>query len=133
MPLLRFDVIEGRDEKSLQLLLDTAHQAMVEAFGVPERDRYQIVHQHPANELIIQDTGLGFQRTKDLVIISMTSKARTESQKEKLYALLAERLEEKCGSHQYRSIQQYEKPGSPFRFGLNANWKLTLAENIKFC
>ncbi len=43
MPLLRFDVIEGRDEKSLQLLLDTAHQAMVEAFGVPERDRYQIV------------------------------------------------------------------------------------------
>lgn len=97
MPLLRFDVIEGRDEKSLQLLLDTAHQAMVEAFGVPERDRYQIVHQHPANELIIQDTGLGFQRTKDLVIISMTSKARTESQKEKLYTLLAERLEEKCG------------------------------------
>lgn len=97
MPLLRFDVIEGRDEKSLQLLLDTAHQAMVEAFGVPERDRYQIVHQHPANELIIQDTGLGFQRTKDLVINSMTSKARTESQKEKLYALLAERLEEKCG------------------------------------
>ncbi len=93
MPLLRFDVIEGRDEKSLQLLLDTAHQAMVEAFGVPERDRYQIVHQHPANELIIQDAGLGFQRTKDMVIISMTSKARTESQKEKLYALLAERLE----------------------------------------
>lgn len=37
MPLLRFDVIEGRDEKSLQLLLDTAHQAMVEAFGVPKR------------------------------------------------------------------------------------------------
>ncbi|ADV92858.1 hypothetical protein BSn5_01120 [Bacillus subtilis BSn5] len=39
----------------------------------------------------------------------------------------------KCGSHQSRSIQQYEKPGSPFRSGLNANWKLTLAENIKFC
>lgn len=51
MPLLRFDVIKGRDEKSLQLLLDTAHQAMVEAFGVPERDRYQIVHQHPATSL----------------------------------------------------------------------------------
>lgn len=97
MPLLRFDVIEGRDEKSLLLLLDTAHQAMVEAFGVPDRDRYQIVHQHPANELMIQDTGLGLQRSKDLVIISMTSKARTKSQKEKLYALLAERLEEKCG------------------------------------
>ncbi|MCI3988272.1 4-oxalocrotonate tautomerase family protein, partial [Bacillus vallismortis] len=67
MPLLRFDLLEGRDEKSLQLLLDTAHQSMVEAFGVPERDRYQIVHQHPEYELMIQDTGLGFQRSKDLV------------------------------------------------------------------
>ncbi|WP_460267483.1 tautomerase family protein, partial [Clostridium tertium] len=35
---------------------------------------------------MIQDTGLGLQRSKDLVIISMTSKARTKSQKEKLYA-----------------------------------------------
>lgn len=40
MPLLRFDLIEGRDEKSLKRLLDTAHNAMVEAFDVPERDRY---------------------------------------------------------------------------------------------
>lgn len=44
MPLLRFDVIEGRDEKSLQLLLDTAHQAMVEAFCVPERDQIGRAH-----------------------------------------------------------------------------------------
>ncbi len=47
MPLLRFDLIEGRDQKALQSLLDTAHQAMAEAFGVPESDRYQIVHQPP--------------------------------------------------------------------------------------
>ncbi|MBY0182460.1 tautomerase family protein [Bacillus subtilis] len=119
MPLLRFDVIEGRDEKSLRLLLDIAHQAMVEAFGVPERDRYQIVHQHPANELIIQDTGLGFQRTKDMVIISMTSKARTESQKEKLYALLAERLEEKCGiSPEDLMVSITENGDADWSFGL---------------
>ncbi|GAA3333665.1 hypothetical protein GCM10020331_098600 [Ectobacillus funiculus] len=60
MPLIRFDLIEGRDEESLRNLLDASHQAMVKAFDVPERDRYQIVHQHPAHELIIEDTGLGF-------------------------------------------------------------------------
>lgn len=118
MPLLRFDVIEGRDEKSLQLLLDTAHQAMVEAFGVPERDRYQIVHQHPANELIIQDAGLGFQRTKDMVIISMTSKARTESQKEKLYALLAERLEKMRNFPDDLMVSITENGDADWSFGL---------------
>ncbi|MGE1114941.1 tautomerase family protein [Priestia megaterium] len=97
MPLLRFDVIEGRDEKELKTLLDAAHGAMLEAFGVPERDRYQIVHQHPAHEMIIEDTGLGFERSKDLVIISVTSKQRTEEQKQALYRLIVKELGESCG------------------------------------
>jgi len=97
MPLLRFDVIEGRDEKELKALLDATHRAILEAFGVPERDRYQIVHQHPAHEMIIEDTGLGFERSKDLVIISVTSKQRTEEQKQALYKLIVKELGESCG------------------------------------
>ncbi|MGI1805795.1 tautomerase family protein [Exiguobacterium sp. TDN 0502] len=97
MPLLRFDVIEGRSEEELKTLLDTAHDAMVEAFEVPERDRYQIVHTHKANEMVIQDTGLGFERSKNIVLISVTSKTRTEEKKQRLYHLLAERLEANCG------------------------------------
>ena len=97
MPLLRFDVIEGRSEEELKTLLDTTHDAMVEAFEVPERDRYQIVHTHKANEMVIQDTGLGFERSKNIVLISVTSKTRTEEKKQRLYHLLAERLEANCG------------------------------------
>jgi hypothetical protein len=59
MPLLKFDLVEGRDQQAIKKLLDAAHRAVVKALGVPARDRYQIVHQHPAHELIIQDTGLG--------------------------------------------------------------------------
>ncbi|WP_410502504.1 tautomerase family protein [Exiguobacterium acetylicum] len=97
MPLLRFDVIEGRSEEELKTLLDTAHDAMVEAFDVPERDRYQIVHTHKAHEMVIQDTGLGFERSKDIVLISVTSKTRTEEKKQRLYQLLSERLQANCG------------------------------------
>jgi hypothetical protein len=39
MPLLRFDLIEGRDEKTVTKLLDAAHDAVVKALGVPVRDR----------------------------------------------------------------------------------------------
>ena len=97
MPLIRFDVIEGRDKESLRNLLDASHRAMVKAFSVPERDRYQIVHQHPAHELIIEDTGLGFERSENVVIINVTSKQRTEEQKQNLYKLLVQELGESCG------------------------------------
>ncbi|ADE67564.1 MULTISPECIES: tautomerase family protein [Priestia] len=121
MPLLRFDVIEGRDEKELKTLLDAAHRAMLEAFGVPERDRYQIVHQHPAHEMIIEDTGLGFERSKDLVIISVTSKQRTEEQKQALYRLIVKELGESCG------IQPNDIMISIVENG-NADWSFGMGE-----
>ncbi|MGG0337787.1 tautomerase family protein [Priestia aryabhattai] len=121
MPLLKFDVIEGRDEKELKALLDATHRAMLEAFGVPERDRYQIVHQHPAHEMIIEDTGLGFERSKDLVIISVTSKQRTEEQKQALYKLIVKELGESCG------IQPNDIMISIVENG-NADWSFGMGE-----
>lgn len=97
MPLIRFDLIEGRDKNSLRKLLDAGHRAVVKAFDVPEKDRYQIVHQHPAHELIIEDTGLGFERSKNLVVISVTSKQRREDQKQYFYKVLVQELGENCG------------------------------------
>jgi Tautomerase enzyme len=97
MPLLRFDLIEGWDEKSVTRLLDAAHDAVVKALGVPARDRYQIVHQHPAYELIVQDTGLGIQRSKNVVLITITSVHRGDELKQALYKALSEELERRCG------------------------------------
>ena len=126
MPLLRFDVIEGRSEEELKTLLDTAHDAMVEAFDVPERDRYQIVHTHKAHEMVIQDTGLGFERTKDIVLISVTSKTRTEEKKQRLYQLLAERLQANCGlSPTDLMVSIVENDAADWSFGLGEAQFLT--------
>ncbi len=97
MPQLRFDVFAGRSEAELKELLDAAHAAMLEAFGVPERDRYQIVHQHPPTELILEDTGLGIPRTAKAVSLAITSRPRTREQKEAFYRLLCETLATRCG------------------------------------
>lgn len=126
MPLLRFDLVEGRNEENLKKLLDSAHRAMVEAFQVPESDRYQIVHQHPPHELIIEDTGLGFKRSRDLVIISIVSKKRTEKQKETLYSLLALKLEYECGiSPQDLMVSITENSDADWSFGLGEAQFLT--------
>jgi phenylpyruvate tautomerase PptA (4-oxalocrotonate tautomerase family) len=97
MPLLKFDLVEGRDQQAIKALLDAAHRAVAKALGVPARDRFQIVYQHPAHELIIQDTGLGIERTDNIVVISITSTYRTEEQKQKLYKALADELQRDCG------------------------------------
>ncbi|KPW49556.1 tautomerase family protein [Pseudomonas syringae group genomosp. 3] len=46
MPLLKIDVIEGRSDQEIETLLDAIHDAMVNAFQVPERDRYQVLNEH---------------------------------------------------------------------------------------
>jgi phenylpyruvate tautomerase PptA (4-oxalocrotonate tautomerase family) len=97
MPLLRIDVIEGRSEAELRELLDAIHRAMLVAFKVPERDRYQIVHQHPAAEMKIEDTGLGIPRTERIVMVQVTTRPRTRFEKQNFYELLCQELLQRCG------------------------------------
>ena len=97
MPLLRFDLVEGRTDAELKTLLDAAHEAMLEALKVPVRDRYQIVHEHKASRMIIQDTGLDIPRTDKIVMLQVTSRPRGEDMKTAFYRLLTEKLKANCG------------------------------------
>lgn len=97
MPLLRIDVIEGRSEAELKELLEAIHCATRAAFKVPERDRYQIVHEHPASEMKIEDTGLGIPRTDRVVIVQVTTRPRTRLEKQNFYELLCQELARRCG------------------------------------
>ena len=97
MPLLIFDVIEGRSDAQLQTLLDAAHRAVLSAFEVPVRDRYRIVHENKAKHMVIEDTGLNLTRTRDLVVVRVITSPRPEEQKQKFYAELSRELKESCG------------------------------------
>ena len=97
MTLIQVDLQKQDDKKRLKNILDTIHECAVEAFEIPERDRYQIVSQHDPEEMILLDTGLGFERTKDQIVVRVTSKQRPREKKEKLYSLLCERLNVNCG------------------------------------
>lgn len=119
MPLLRFDLIEGRDKANLKKLLDVVHTVIVEVFDVPERDRYQIVHEHPVEHMIIEDTGLGLNRTNNLVVLSIVSKARPKEKKQKFYSLLSQRLEAQCGiAPSDLMVSIVENTDSDWSFGL---------------
>jgi phenylpyruvate tautomerase PptA (4-oxalocrotonate tautomerase family) len=97
MPLLKIDVIEGRSEEELKKLLDAIHGAMLAAFNAPERDRYQIVHEHPAAEMRIEDTGLSIPRTERIVVVQVTTRPRSRVEKQNFYELLCRELNRCCG------------------------------------
>lgn len=97
MPLMRFDILEGRTDAQLKTLLDAAHEAMVEAFQVPQGDRYQIVTEHKPSRMIVEDTGLGIPRTKDVVVVQMITRPRGTEKKTLFYRLLTEKLQAACG------------------------------------
>lgn len=97
MPLLRFDLYEGRREEELKKLLDTAHSVLVEVFKVPVRDRYQIVNEHPPSHMLMEDAGLNLPRTRNFVMIQMTTRPRSREMKVKFYKRMVEELEKQCG------------------------------------
>ena len=97
MPLLRIDLYEGRSDDELTKLLDTVHAVMLAAFKVPERDRYQIVSEHRPSRMIMHDTGLNIPRTRNFVMIQVTTRPRSREMKERFYKGMAEKLEKVCG------------------------------------
>jgi phenylpyruvate tautomerase PptA (4-oxalocrotonate tautomerase family) len=97
MPLLRIDIVEGRSADQIKAMLNAAHSALVAAFQIPERDRYQVVQEHPPSRLVVEDTGLGIERTWNRVALQITTRLRGRRAKEAFYHLLCESLRKECG------------------------------------
>jgi len=98
MPIVYYDIVRGRSRDQVRTLLESTQSAIVEAFGTPDTDRYQVLTEHSPGEMIISDNGLGIERSDRIVVIRMTSRQgrKTRSQKEKLYELLARNLKRDC-------------------------------------
>ncbi|MGX7204057.1 tautomerase family protein [Enterococcus pingfangensis] len=97
MPLVKIDMIKGRSNEEIKEILDISYEVMLEAFEAPKGDRYQIVTQHEPYEMQIQDTGLGIERTDEIIVFSLTTRYRTEEQKKLFYKKLVTRLHESIG------------------------------------
>ncbi|SAL84927.1 4-oxalocrotonate tautomerase [Caballeronia arvi] len=96
MPLVKFDILKGRTEAQTRAMLDGTHRAVVNAFQVPERDRYQVVTEHDPVHLIVEDTGLGIERTKYMIVITVITRPREQAAKQLFYRELTRELQERC-------------------------------------
>ncbi|OIJ31296.1 tautomerase family protein [Staphylococcus sp. LCT-H4] len=94
MPLIKIDMIKGREKAEIKEILNISYRVMLETFGAPEGDRYQIVNQHEDYEMQILDTGLGVERTENVLVFTIVTRPRTQSEKTNFYQKLADTLHE---------------------------------------
>jgi phenylpyruvate tautomerase PptA (4-oxalocrotonate tautomerase family) len=95
MPLVRIDLAAGRTATDVDSITTAIHEAIVAGYGIPPRDRFQIVTEHPAQHIIAQDAGLGFERSTGVIMIQIfTQRGRSDDAKQSLFARIASALGE---------------------------------------
>jgi phenylpyruvate tautomerase PptA (4-oxalocrotonate tautomerase family) len=98
MPLVRIDLRRGKSAAYKKAICDSVYRALRETFGVPEEDRFMIVTEHAADDLIYSRNYLGIGRDDDLVLLQLTvSNTRDVEQKRALYARIVALLAENPG------------------------------------
>ncbi|WP_461189235.1 tautomerase family protein [Arthrobacter sp. Z4-13] len=118
MPLVRIDVNEGRSQEDLQRLSQGIHDAILAEYGVPERDYFHILTEHPQGQIFAQDAGLGFERTGGVVMIQIfTQEGRSQEAKQGLFAAVAGKLSEVGISGEDVFIGYVENTAGDWSFG----------------
>ena len=93
MPLVRITLAQGRSPEYRRALGDGVHRALVEAAAVPLDDRFQVIQEVAAADLVFDPAYLGHARTEAVVFVQIFLNAgRTVEVKRALYARMAENL-----------------------------------------
>lgn len=100
MPMSRISLLKGKSPEYLAALSASLHRAMVEAFNVPAKDRFHVIHQHEPHELVFDRDyeSEGGPRSDDFVLIAITiGKPRTVELKQAFYRRLVQLLADAPG------------------------------------
>ena len=98
MPYSRITLRKGKPPTYLKALSESLHTALTETFDAPVKDRFQIIHQVEAEELIFDRDYLGGPRSDDYVLIAITiGRPRTAERKQAFYQRLVQLLQTSPG------------------------------------
>ena len=98
MPLVRIALRAGKSESYRRTVADSIHRAMVETINVPAKDRFQIITEHGASDLIYDPSYLDIPRSDGVLLIQITlSSGRSVELKKALFARIAALLSDNPG------------------------------------
>ena len=97
MPLVRIDLPTGRSADERTAIADVVYEAMIATANVPADDRFVIVSEHAAGDLIMDPHYLLDRSPASLIIQITLNQGRTLEVKKALYLAIAEGLHERVG------------------------------------
>ncbi|MFH9969173.1 tautomerase family protein [Streptomyces mirabilis] len=72
MPVFHAHIPANRySPEQKRALADALNQSLVQGLGIPEGDRFITISEHGENELFVDPTFMGMQRSSDAVIITL--------------------------------------------------------------
>jgi len=88
MALVRVDIYKGKTQEHKKTILDTIHEALVEAFKMPEDGISQRLYEFEEENFERRNN-----KSKNFIIIEITAfKGRSKEAKKLLYKILTEKL-----------------------------------------
>jgi 4-oxalocrotonate tautomerase len=98
MPLVRISLREGTTPEYRKAIAEGVHQAIVEAMAVPAQDRFQVISEYKAGDLIYDADYLDVKRSGKIVFVQITlSTGRKPGQKRALFKRMTELLAKSPG------------------------------------
>jgi len=91
MPLTRISLRADTPADTQRAIADGVHRAMVEAIGIPEHDRFQVIERLAPDALIADPEYLGVRR-QNVVFVNITLVPRSPEMKAALFAGIAKEL-----------------------------------------
>jgi 4-oxalocrotonate tautomerase len=119
MPLVHVSLQPGRTPDQKKAIANAVYQAMRETINIPENDRFVLLDERKAEDAIIDETFMGFQRTAEAMIVEITlRKGRTPEVKQALYRRIVELLSAAVGiSANNVIIVLHENDSADWSFG----------------
>ncbi len=98
MPLARIDLPAGKPADYRAAIGEVIYTAMIAVLNVPENDRFQVISEHSAANLVINPDYLGIHRSADAIVVQVTlNEGRSVEMKRAFYKAVADGLHSRLG------------------------------------
>lgn len=94
----RLSLLRGKSADYLQAVQAGLHRALVEAFEVPEADRFQVLEQLDPGAFVFDRDYLGGPRSDDFILITVTAgRPRSTQTKQRFFRQVVDNLSDNPG------------------------------------
>jgi phenylpyruvate tautomerase PptA (4-oxalocrotonate tautomerase family) len=96
MPFARIDLIQGKAPEYRAAVADIVYRGIVDVLKAPDGDRFIVINEHTADNLIYDPKFLGFNRSADFLLIQVTSTVgNNKDSKLAFFRFVADELKDK--------------------------------------